>query len=250
MSVPLAHAGSGGAVEVAVLGLVLTADRLITVRFDPIPAIDIYAAQFAGGLAGPESALQALVALLERIVDSLADLLERSRAQLDQVSRRIFAQTAEPVRGGNELRGSLQMVGRAGEDVSAVRDTLLVLGRLVVFVARARTEKLPADVNKRVKTLRSDITSLADHEAHLSNRVQFLLDAIIGLINIAQSNIIKLMTVVGVVGVPPTLIASIYGMNFEAMPELHWSFGYPLSLVLIVASAVLPVWWFKRRGWL
>ncbi len=249
LSLPLAHPDPDGRVCATPLGFILTADHLLTVRFNRIPVLDAYAEAMAQGHDTAQSGWHALVGLLERIVDSLADMLERSRTELDAVSRRIFSQNAEPKGGGADLRAVLQMVGRAGEDVSEVRDTLLALGRLVPFVARACPAKMPRDLETRIK-LRGDIASLSDYDAHVGQKVQFLLDAILGLISITQSNIIKLMTVVGVVGVPPTLIASIYGMNFESMPELHSRFGYPIALLAIVASAVLPVLWFKRRGWL
>jgi magnesium transporter len=98
--------------------------------------------------------------------------------------------------------------------------------------------------------VRQDVASLSDYDAHLVNKVQLLLDATLGLINIEQNNIIKVLTVVSVVGVPPTLVASMYGMNFKHMPELDWAWGYPYGLALIVISAVGPLLWFKLRGWL
>jgi len=250
LSLPLAQRGADGEVRTTPLGIVVNRTHMVTVRFDPIPVLQAYAAAVAPGDRETPSAWHAMTGLLEQIVDSLADMLERSRGELDVISRRIFAQGASPVRGGKELSELLRVVGRAGEDVSAIRDTLLVLGRLAATIARNENLKGAADLVRRVKTMRSDIASLADYDAHVTQKVQFLLDAVIGLINIAQANVIKLMTVVGVIGVPPTLIASIYGMNFEAMPELHWHFGYPMALAAIVASAILPLFWFKRRGWL
>jgi Mg2+ and Co2+ transporter CorA len=102
----------------------------------------------------------------------------------------------------------------------------------------------------RLKAIRADVASLTDYQAHLSAKVQFLLDATLGFINIEQNEIVKTLTIASVVGIPPVLIAGIYGMNFRVMPELHWSFGYPLALALIVVSGLLPVWWFRRRGWM
>ena len=98
--------------------------------------------------------------------------------------------------------------------------------------------------------MRQDVLSLSDYDGHISNKVQLLLDATLGLINIEQNNIIKVLTIVSVVGIPPTLIASMYGMNFKIMPELNWSWGYPYGLALIALSAVLPLVWFKWRGWI
>jgi len=101
-----------------------------------------------------------------------------------------------------------------------------------------------------MKAIRADVTSLTDYEAHLSSKVQFLLDATLGFINIEQNDIVKTLTIASVVGVPPVLVAGIYGMNFRVMPELHWALGYPFAIGLIVISALLPLWWFKRRGWM
>jgi magnesium transporter len=194
------------------------------------------------------------VDLIERLVDAMADKLEELRDELDAVSRRIFrSETAGadgPSRDAAALRDALQIVGRCGDLVSRVRDTLLGLGRIVQYVGPAASGWIAPELRQRLKTLRADIASLSDYDGHLSSKVQLLLDAILGFITIAQSNIIKLMTVVGVIGVPPTLIASVYGMNFELMPELKWHYGYPFAVALMVASAVLPLMWFKRRGWL
>jgi magnesium transporter len=102
----------------------------------------------------------------------------------------------------------------------------------------------------RLKAIRSDVASLTDYEAHLSSKIQFLLDATLGFINIEQNEIVKTLTIASVVGIPPVLIAGIYGMNFKVMPELAWPWGYPFAPALIVVTALLPLIWFKRRGWI
>jgi magnesium transporter len=122
--------------------------------------------------------------------------------------------------------------------------------RIVPYVTTLADEWLPAEVKPKLETLRQDVLSLSDYEAHISTKVQLLLDATLGLINVDQNNIIKVLAVVSFVGIPPTLIASIYGMNFNSMPELDWSWGYPFALIAIVASGVLPLLWFKLRGWI
>jgi len=117
------------------------------------------------------------------------------------------------------------------------------------FVSTLAADWLPAEVKPRLQTLRQDVTSLNDYDAHLVNKVQLLLDATLGLINIDQNNMIKVLAIVSVVGVPPTLVASMYGMNFKYMPEFDWAWGYPYGLAVIALSAVLPLLWFKWRGW-
>ena len=186
-------------------------------------------------------------------MDRTADQLERVRDEMDSTANRIFLRhsgTAGPSQDNQELRRALQKVSLTGDFVSRLHDTLLVMGRIVGYVGTIGPEWFPASLRVRLKTLRQDIVSLKDFDGHLSQKVQFLLDAILGFINIAQNHIIKVLAVVGTVGVPPTLIASIYGMNFEAMPELKFVYGYPVALCAIVASAILPLMWFKRKGWL
>jgi magnesium transporter len=147
------------------------------------------------------------------------------------------------------LRVLLRRVGHNGDLVSKIRDSLLGISRMVPFVLSLGGEWLPGDVKPRLETVRQDVASLNDYDEHLANKVQLLLDATLGMINIEQNNIIKVLAVVAVVGVPPTLVASMYGMNFKFMPELDWAWGYPYGLAVIAVSAILPLLWFKWRGW-
>ena len=146
------------------------------------------------------------------------------------------------------LRRILLIVGRAGQHLSETRDTLLALQRIAPFVADS-ADWLPQDVISRLHLVERDLISLTDFEFHLANKVQFLLDAILGFINTEQNEIFKVLTIASVVGIPPTLIASMYGMNFRNMPELSWSWGYEYGLALIAISTITPILWFKSRGW-
>jgi len=138
----------------------------------------------------------------------------------------------------------------AREQSSRIRDALLGVGRIAGFVMESGFEGTPAVNAARMKAIRADIASLTDYQAHLSGKVQFLLDATLGFINIEQNEIVKTLTIASVVGIPPVLVAGIYGMNFRVMPELTWSFGYPMAIVLVVVSGLIPLIWFKRRGWM
>src|SRR5215469_5397205 len=237
------------------VGFVLTRDRLITVRFAELPAF----ASFADRNRSPDSqritGASIFTELLERIVDRLADALERSASELDTLSHRLFRKgSTGPLSrrrsvGEADLRVILRRVGHNGDLASKIRDSLLGIARIVPFVSTMAADWLPAEVKPRLETLRQDVTSLNDYDAHLVNKVQLLLDATLGLINIDQNNMIKVLAIVSVVGVPPTLVASMYGMNFKYMPELDWAWGYPYGLALIALSAVLPLLWFKWRGW-
>ena len=132
-----------------------------------------------------------------------------------------------------------------------MRESLVSIGRLVLFLANeADTMKWPKEMRQQLKSMQRDVQSLSDHVTYLGNKVTFLLDAMIGVMSVEQNNIIKIFSVAAVVLMPPTLIASIYGMNFKHMPELDWSFGYPLALVLMLIAAILPYWFFKWKRWL
>ncbi len=169
-------------------------------------------------------------------------------------SRRIFhpdRDTAHrPARMDRALRALLRDVGSVGEIGSKMRDTLLGVGRAAQFVMGSVADWIAPPQRARFETLRADIASLSDYQVHLADKVQFLLDATLGFINIEQNNIIKVLTVVSIVGIPPTFIASLYGMNFKDIPELGWSFGYWYALALMAVTAVLPLLWFRVRGWL
>jgi magnesium transporter len=242
----------------APLGLVLTPKRLLTIRFATLGYFEAVAARLTQRNGAPKnstvpSSALLFLSLLEALVEAMADMLERIRGELDGVSNDIFRRHAPGPGQGNsaaELQKALQTMGRVNDRISRIRDSLLVFNRVIPYVSQSTTSWFPKDLRPRLDSLRQDVVSLSDYDAHLVLKLQFLLDAVLGFISINQSNIIKVMTVVGVIGVPPTLIASIYGMNFVVMPELHWAWGYPAALLLILLSAVVPILWFRRRGWL
>ena len=121
---------------------------------------------------------------------------------------------------------------------------------MLTFLAQALDTKPNKDLKGHLKTLTRDVQSLQDHTSYLTSKLSYLQDATLGLINNEQNNIIKIMSVAAMVFLPPTLFASIWGMNFRFMPELSWPLGYPLAVVVMIVSAVVPYIWFKRRGWL
>jgi magnesium transporter len=257
LSTPLVLRTEFGEPLTTSVGFVLRHDLLITIRFAEIKVFSAFAESAAKPDAVHHSGAGAFTGLLGAIVDRMADGLESIGTDLDIVSKRIFHTNAarttvhlRPAREDADLREILRRVGRAGDLTAKIRDSLLGLGRMVPYVVSLGADWLPADVKPHLETLRLDIASLNDYDAHLTNNVQLLLDATLGLINIEQNNIIKVLTIVSVVGVPPTLVASMYGMNFKHMPELGWAWGYPYGLALIALSAILPLLWFKLRGWL
>lgn len=250
LSTPLLTHGDTPEAELTPVGLILTKTTLISVRFSPLRAFDM-AARLVGMNGGSSVAVFALV--LECIVDRLADLLENSGAEIDALSRQVFRNAG---RGGRRLartnlrlRMTLAQVGQQGDKLGKIRGSLLGVGRMIPFVAEVAKEWIDPVVKARLKSVRTDVVSLTDYETHLDGKNQFLLDAVLGFINTEQNELFKVLTIVSVVGVPPTLVASIYGMNFVIMPELHWRFGYAYALAAIVLSAVLPTLWFKWKGW-
>jgi magnesium transporter len=234
------------------LGFVLSPELLVTVRFSEVLGFAPVTALFET-TAAPTTSVDTFVLLLEAMVDVGADVLERSAHDVAIISRRSFRQYATADRRKDKstgtLRATLTEVGSTGEHLSQVRETLLGLQRIASFVPDAAREWLPKEASVRLHTVVRDLQSLADFETHLSNKVQFLLDAVLGFISTEQNDIFKVLTIASVVGIPPMLIASIYGMNFRNMPELSWAWGYPFGLALILFSTIVPILWFKSRGW-
>jgi magnesium transporter len=237
------------------VGFVLARNFLITIRYELMTAFTLFAERLATEpcIDGPAI----FVGLTDTIIDRMADVLETVGADLDVISQRIFntqirqvSRISRPVNEDAGLRAILQRIGRAGDLASRIRDGLLGVGRFIPFASSARAAWFAPDLQRRLDTQRQDMASLADYDAHLINKVQFLLDATIGLIGIEQNNVFKLLTVVSVIGIPPTLVAGMYGMNFKNMPEYDWAWGYQYGLLLIVLSAAIPWALFKLRGWL
>jgi magnesium transporter len=177
-------------------------------------------------------------------------VLERVGQGLDDLSANVFAGDQKGKTRARDLRGVMERIGRDGDLTSKARESLVTLGRQLTFIQQSTAVQMPKDLVARYRSMSRDVLALSDHASFLANKSSFMLQATLGLINIEQNNIIKIFSVAAAVFLPPTLIASIWGMNFEFMPELEWPFGYPLALFAIVISAILPYLFFRRRGWL
>lgn len=233
----------------APVAFVIAGGKLVTVRYHEPRAFRTFPQRASQANLGCADAQSVFVALLEALVDRMTDIAERAEEEVDAISRGIF-RTERPIVHG-DLMKTLQLIGRKGDLSSNIRDCLLSLQRLAGFFGQTLAEHGNSkELRGRVRTLAHYLDSLGDHSSFLSQKITFLLDATLGMINIEQSNIIKIFSIAAGVFLPPTLIASIYGMNFTFMPELRWEYGYPLAGVLMLASAVVPFWYFKRRGWL
>ena len=248
LTMPLIHRTDDGPKGVPA-GFVLSPTHLLTVRFAPSPVFD----SFKLPNPAPTSA-HILTALLEAIVDRQADALEFVAHELDTISHRIFAMGVSQQGGRKKedatLRRTLGEIGRLGDLISHIRDTLVGAGRIGPYVEIATAAHLPPDLPPRLKTLHKDIASLNDFDTHLNDKLQFLLDATMGFINIAQNNVMKVMTIASVVGIPPVLVAGIYGMNFKNIPEYEWSYGYAYGLGLILLTTLIPLAAFRWRKWI
>ena len=234
----------------APVAFVLVGGKLITVRYHEPRVFKTFPQRAGESNLGCASGETVTVALLEATVDRLTDVLERAEEEVDGVSRAIF-RSEQSKSTSRDLMNTLQLIGRKGDLCSNIRVGLLSLQRLTGFFGQVLADRANSkELRGRVKTLEHYLDSLGDHSSFVSQKVTFLLDATLGMINIEQSNIIKIFSIAAGVFLPPTLIASIYGMNFSFMPELRWTYGYAFAGVLMLASALLPFWYFKRRGWL
>jgi magnesium transporter len=228
---------------------ILTGHRLATVRYDEPRPFAIVSHKLGRACSPRVSGETVLMDLLDAVIDRAADILERVGAEIDQVSHTIFE--PEKDAGPPSYHEVLKALGRKGDLTSKVRESLVSVGRLVLFIANESEDlKWPKESRAQLKSMQRDLTSLTDHASYITNKVTFLLDAMLGVVNIQQNNIIKIFSVAAVVFLPPTLIASIYGMNFKHMPELAEHYGYPIALVSMVLAAVLPYMFFKWKKWL
>lgn len=225
---------------------ILTGDRLVTVRYhDPTP-FPLFCSRAAkpGHLNGRGEAV--LFGLFDTIIDRLADILEIVGDEIDGISEAIFA----PNNGGyaRSHKEYLRQLGRRADLISKARESLVSHARVLLYLGSGDSET--PEIGASLPTMRQDIEALSLHGDYLTNKILLLLDAVVGMASIEQNNIIKIFAVLSVVLMPPTLVASIYGMNFRWMPELHWTYGYPAALGLMVVAGTLPYVYFKWKKWL
>jgi magnesium transporter len=229
---------------------ILSSHRLVTVRYDEPRPFAIVEHKLARACSPKVSGEMVLMDLLDAVIDRSADIQERAGAEVDQISHSIFEPDEEA--RAPSYNDVLKALGRKGDLTSKVRESQVSVGRLLSFLAHeAEVMKWSKDMRTQLQSMQRDVVSLTDHASFLSNKITFLLDAMLGVVNIQQNAIIKIFSIAAVVFMPPTLVASIYGMNFHSgMIELEWRFGYPFALILIVVAAVVPLVFFKWKKWL
>ncbi|MCK1340921.1 magnesium transporter CorA family protein [Bradyrhizobium sp. 38] len=252
LSAPAVRLNEDNEAEITPVGFVIGPHVLVTVRFAPLPIFDDIGKRI-GSDDSLENGMCVFTSLIEAMVDRGADILEHLGAKVDRLSRGVFTgglvRSKRPVRSSRRMREALENIGELADRLAKARDVLLGVGRIASFAGDVGSEWITAASKKRLEAVSKDVVSLGDYETRLSDKIQLLLDAVLGFINIQQNELFKILTIVSVVGVPPTILVGIWGMNFKHMPELDWTFGYPLAWLAIIASGVLPLIWFRRRGW-
>jgi len=229
---------------------ILSNHRLATVRYEEPRPFAIVEHKLARACPPKVAGETVFMDLLDAVIDRCADILERIGAEVDHVSHSIFEPDEEA--GPPSYKDVLKALGRKGDLTSKARESLVSVGRLLLFLANeAEGMRWAKDARMQLQSMQRDVISLSDHATYLSNKVTFLLDALLGIVSIQQNDIIKIFSIAAVVFMPPTLVASIYGMNFRHnMIELDWELGYPFALLLMVVAAVGPLLVFKWKKWL
>ncbi|MBN9230994.1 MAG: magnesium transporter CorA family protein [Legionella sp.] len=234
-----------------VVTFILTHKTLVTLRYIELHAFKLFQSKLIRSTSTNYTAHSLFIDLLDAVVERLADILEKISNQCDEISQLIFHHhpTADKTAETNFKR-LLQYIGTNGDLGAKVSESLVSLTRLITYLEQAYGNDLEKDNRVSLTIIHKDVTALREHATFLSTKFNFLLDATLGMINIEQNNTIKIFSVAAVVFLPPTLIASIYGMNFNHIPELSWHIGYPLALSFMVLSAWLPYRYFKKKKWL
>ncbi|MEM6912167.1 MAG: magnesium transporter CorA family protein [Verrucomicrobiota bacterium] len=236
--------------EVQEITFVLSAKHLVTLRYQDLRPFQRLIRRYQR-LAPKRNSGDVLLDLYGQIVERQAEVLERIGRELDELSRLIFSEPSKRAKKRQNLEGALSSLGRKGNLISRERESLESLQRSASFARQnVSGEGDGLRLEKRLKPAERDLLSVIDHTNFLSSKVSFMLNATLGLISMEQNAIVKIFTIASVAFLPPTLIASIYGMNFSQMPELSQPWAYPVALGLMVITLLLPLWYFKRRGWI
>ncbi len=234
----------------SVVTFILSGPHLVTVRYAEPRAFPIYVARAAKGDVDCVTGAGVMIGLLEMLIEREADLIERVQDEVERIAPLVFAQKGQNAHA-RRLDVLLRTVGKEGDITARAQESANSLHRLSLYFANAaRERKDDARVMGRIEASNHDILSLMESMRFLSSRTAFLLDATLGMISTEQNQIIKLFSVMAVMLMPPTLVASIYGMNFKVMPELDFPYGYPMALGLMFISGLVPFIYFKKKGWL
>lgn len=230
-----------------VVTFILLKKQLITIRYSELYSFKVFTTRLLNSKKKKFIASSVLLGLLDSVTERLADILEKISHAFDEISQNIFHPDTS---NGLDYKTILQRIGANGDLGAKARESVVSLIRLISFLEQTEEASLSASTYSHLKILKNDIQALSDFAGFISTKVNFLLDATLGMINIDQNNIIKIFSIAAVIFLPPTLIASLYGMNFKYMPELDWHWGYPLAILLMFLSAWAPYQFFKKKKWI
>lgn len=232
--------------QTAAVTFILSPQRLVTVRYADVWSFRTTASRC---VSSPDyrTAEDAFVGLLDATVERLGDMLERLGGDLEARSVALFSERSAR---RLDLDTELRAVGRIGNALGKIRESLIDKIRLLNYAMQIGRDFLATATVARLHTLVLDSQSLADQASFTAGRVQSALDAALGLITVEQNRVIKIFSIAAVIFLPPTLVGTVYGMNFTAMPEIDWPWGYPFALALMVLSVLVTLWFFRRKRWL
>ena len=239
-----------GAPETHPATFIVSEERLITVRYIDTTSFRRFSGMMQKFSPKKLCGILTFLNLVETIINRQADILERADREVDSLMREIFKHR-EPgeMRSTEDYQRILEHIGRTGDIVAKIHESLVTFSRVVVFAGHHAAFAC-AEFELQLTSIRRDISGLSDHGNHLAARVNFLLDATLGMITIQQNSVFRVLSIASLIFLPPTLIAGLYGMNFQHMPELEWMWGYPLAVGLMAIAAILPLAYLKQRKWL
>ncbi|WP_454764970.1 magnesium/cobalt transporter CorA [Cupriavidus campinensis] len=226
------------------VAFVLTRDVLFSIHDEDLPVFRLVRLRARMRPGSVRNAKDVLMDLYATDAEYSADSIEEVYERLEEASRRVLAENVTDAAAADVL----ETIAREEDLNGRIRRNVMDTRRAVSFLMRSQL--LSAEQQDEARQILRDIDSIENHTAFLFDKINFLMDATVGFININQNKIIKLFSVVSVALMPPTLIASVYGMNFKIMPELDWAAGYPWAIALMAVSAAIPLIYFKRKGWL
>ena len=233
-----------GPSRVITVAFILSGKILFSVHNDDLPVFRLVRMRARSRPGSIEDYMDVLLDLYATDAEYSADALEGIYESLEEVSTRVLQKEFTD----QDAAAALNAIAHEEDLNGRIRRNMMDTRRAVSFLMRGRL--LNSDQFEEARQILRDIESLDGHTSFLFDKVNFLMDATVGFININQNKIIKMFSVASVAFLPPTLIASVYGMNFKVLPELNWQFGYPFAIALMIACGVAPLWYFRKRGWL
>ncbi len=236
--------------QIGAVTFILSHQRLVTLRYSEPYSFRVFSELAIEDASVCNSGTMAMIGLFGAVIDRVADIVEMAGQDVEALAHEIFSQ-ADHTAGQQSYKGLIQRIGRIGDIVSKARESMMSLSRALTFLSLTAADVgAKKDLRNRLKTESQDLASVSHYADFVNEKITFILDATLGLVAQQQNTIMKIFSVLAMVFLPPTLVGSVYGMNFQDMPELDWRFGYPMALVLMLMSAVLPYLFFKRKGWL